>query len=110
LFASELRAGGFEVAAVKMLHQLDYIAADITVATVEDVLLRVDAKAINKTALRARADHFSADPLEPEAAPRDLVFDRHGACAINPSVGVDGVDSGAHAASAAVGRRGIRAT
>jgi hypothetical protein len=37
------------------------------------------------TALRAGADHVGADPLEPEAAPRDLIFDRYAACAIDPS-------------------------
>jgi hypothetical protein len=83
-----------------MLYQFDYITADIAVPTIEDILLRVDAEPIVTAALRARADHFCADPFEVDASPRDLIFDRHRACAIDPRGCVDRVDSDAHVAIA----------
>ena len=82
-----------------MAYQIDYITADITAATVEDILLRVDAEPIVTAAFWARADTFGTFALQRYAAPFYLRFDRHRACAIDPS-GVDGVDSGAHVAIA----------
>jgi hypothetical protein len=81
-----LLAGGQEVAVVKMLDQLDCITTDAAATTVEDLFLDIDRETIIATALRARADHFCADPLERDAATPNLVLDRDAARVIDPGV------------------------
>jgi hypothetical protein len=65
-----------------MLYQLDYITTDVATSTVEDILLGVDAEAIVAAANWTRADQFSTDTFQIDAATRDLLFDPNGAGAI----------------------------
>ena len=79
--AAECHDGGHEVASVDVSRQGNYVASDVTFATVPDLLPGVYAEAIPAAAHWAWTNKLGPLPLKLNTATLDLVFDWHAVCA-----------------------------
>jgi len=87
--AGQILEGLEETAAVKKTHESDDVAARGAAATEENLFPDIDAEAILAAALRAGAAAIDpANELDP--SPLDLIFNAHGASALDQVAGDHG--------------------
>jgi hypothetical protein len=85
----ELLAGQYlyrtkEIDIIEMYNEIYNVTATSTLTTIKNAFLWIDGKSVVTTTARAGANLFLSDALQADAAPRNLVLNRHSASGVQP--------------------------